>query len=561
MTGEICAAFVDEDSEQTRAQAYRDWAAWREKNPFFEPQTEDQWNKLYPLGYFEYVEAIGPDGQYGDWLRSLPVAVKIDETIFLHGGIGPDYLDQSIQKINKKHFEVQEALDTDRAFLVRQGSILPFFTLAELNQALIGRIQQRDRNAAMSEREKWMFNKTARDLSELGRLLDADSPLWFRGYHSLDDEGLSSLVHSLNKSYGTEHYVVAHTVQPSATISQRLGASIFLIDTGMLSSHYGGRPSALEIIDGRFTAIYPEDRSVLHEAETGGAYVPAVSRQPDATGLLETLSELALAQPPYVGGDDFKWPGRDGEALPFQNHAEIKHFLNNAAVADIEDIPVGVTKPKKVTLQMNGVTAYAAFRDVNIIKERQRMADGTIAMFFRDNYKNEVAAYELGLALGFTNIPPAVLRTIDGAEGSLQLWVEGPISEKERMAEGKSAPDKVRWRRQIFDMDVFDALINNLDRNQGNILWDADWNLWMIDHTRSFGRDPKVRKRQDVQMVSQSLYDAIQGLDPKQVKEMMKPYMSGMDAGGLMKRQKNLLQILDELIESQGKDSVIFNYE
>ena len=443
---------------------------------------------------------------------------------------------------------------------MRQGAILPFFTLAELNQALVGRIQQRDRNAGMSEREKWMFNKTARDLGELGRLLDSDSPLWFRGYHSLDDEGLSSLVHRLNKSYGTEHYVVAHTVQPSATISQRLGASIFLIDTGMLSSHYGGRPSALEIADGRFTAIYPKDRTVLHETEIGGAFVPAVSGRPDAAGLLETLSDLARAQPPFVGGEGFVWPGPDGSELTFQNHAEIRNFLSNATVVAMEDIPVGVTKPKKVTLEMNGVKAYAAFREVNVVKERQRMADGTFAMFFRDNYKNEVAAYELGLMLGFTNIPPAVLRAIEGSEGSLQLWVDGPITEKARMAEGKSAPDKVRWRRQIFDMDIFDALINNLDRNQGNILWDDDWNLWMIDHTRSFGRDPKVRKPQDVQMISQSLYDAIQGLDPKQVKELMKPFMSGMDSTGVMKRQKDLLKILDGLIQSQGEDSVVFNY-
>ena len=447
--------------------------------------------------------------------------------------------------------------------MIRQGTILPFFSLAELNQALVGSIQQSGRAARMSEHEKYMFNKTARDLGAIGRLLDADSPLWFRGYHSLNDEELDELVKDLNKSYKTQHYVVAHTVQPSAEIWPRLRGAVFLIDTGMLGSHYGGRASALEIDNGRFTAIYPTDRTVLIDNAVDKALLPAVSRQPRPLGLLETLTDLALAAPApqHVGGQGYEWPGLDGATLPFESHEEVKQFLLNATVVDMEDIPVGVTKPKKATLELNGVRARAAFREINLSKERQRMADGSIAMFLRDNYKNEVAAYELGLMLGITNIPPAVLRTLNGKEGSLQLWLDGTIPEKERMAQGKKAPDKVRFRRQVFDMDVFDALINNLDRNQGNILWDDDWNLWMIDHTRSFGRDTKLRKPEDVQMVSRSLYSALQTLDAKQVKTVMKPYMGSFETGALTKRHKALLKQLDSLIMDQGESSVVFDYE
>ena len=40
-------------------------------------------------------------------------------------------------------------------------------------------------------------------------------------------------------------------------------------------------------------------------------------------------------------------------------------------------------------------------------------------------------------------------------------------------------------------MRVFDELIQNRDRNQGNILWTSDLTMWLIDHTRAFrlGRD------------------------------------------------------------------------
>lgn len=561
VTADICAAWADESSAERRHQAYLDWVAWQKRNPFFEERSEETWNELYPLGYFEYVDAIGPDGEYGRWLRTLPVATKIGSSVFLHGGIGPDYASMSIAKINKLYFETQEALDTDRAFLARRGTILPFFTLAELNQSIVGSIQMAAQGIPMSEHEKWMFSKTGRDLAQVGRLLDAGSPLWFRGYYSLDDSELGDLVAQLNREYDTKHYVVAHTVQPSASIWARLDGSIFLIDTGMLSSHYGGRPSALEISDGRFTAIYPNDRTVLYQDAMRRDTVPAVSRQRESSGLLDTLARLAMAAPQFVGGEGYQWIGADGEPLPFDNTAAIENFLENAEVVDIENIPVGVTRPKKMTLEMGGIRAKATFREVNETKQGAKLADGSSVMFFRDNYMNEVAAYELGKLLGLTNIPPAVVRTINGNEGSLQLWVGNTITEKKRIEEGKKAPDVVRFRRQVFDMDVFDALINNLDRNQGNILWDQDWNLWMIDHTRAFNRDGKVRTPDDLQMVSQGLLDKLRALDPKELKATMKPYVPTFELSALVKRQKDLLKILDGMIEKQGKDQVVFEYE
>jgi hypothetical protein len=563
VTAEICAAFAEEGSEARRTDAYREWVKWQEKNPYFPPRSEEQWRELYPLGYFEYLDAIGPEGAYGRWMRTLPVAVKVGDTVFLHGGIGPKYLDHSIEKINKAHFDGQAALDEDRRFLVRQGTILPFFSLEELNQAIVGSLQQRGQDDPMSEHEKYMFRKTINDLNELGRLLDGDSPLWFRGYHSLDDEGLGELVRQLNETYDSKHFVVAHTVQPSAEIWSRLDGAIFLIDTGMLSSHYGGRASALEISDGRFTAIYPNDRTVLLDGSEGNALLPAVSRRPAPDGVLSILADLARAAPApqHVGQDGYAWPGPDGTPLPFKTHGEIRDYLLNAEVVEVEDIPTGVTRPKKVTLERNGVRAQAAFRDVSVDRQRARMADGTIAMHLRDSYLNEVAAYELGLLLGITNIPPAVLRTVHGKEGSLQLWIPGTVPEKERLAQGQSAPDQIRFRRQVFDMDVFDALINNLDRNQGNILWDANWNLWMIDHTRSFGKGKTLRKPEEIQMVSRRLYEALQNLDTKQAEGVLERYMGAFERKDVTKRHKALLEQLQAMVAEQGEDSVVFEYE
>jgi hypothetical protein len=55
-------------------------------------------------------------------------------------------------------------------------------------------------------------------------------------------------------------------------ITPRFSAAIFLIDTGMSSSFYpGGVASALEIRDGRFTAIYADQRTTLFESDKRAA--------------------------------------------------------------------------------------------------------------------------------------------------------------------------------------------------------------------------------------------------------------------------------------------------
>src|SRR2546421_3799552 len=49
-------------------------------------------------GFAERCAALGAEGRYGKWIRTLPAIVRINDSIFLHGGINPDLADQSIEK-------------------------------------------------------------------------------------------------------------------------------------------------------------------------------------------------------------------------------------------------------------------------------------------------------------------------------------------------------------------------------------------------------------------------------------------------------------------------------
>ncbi len=69
--------------------------------------------------------------------------------------------------------------------------------------------------------------------------------------------------------YSVSHFVVGHTILTGMRITARFGARVFLIDTGMLSSHYeGGRASALEIEGDRITAVYLDERIPLVDPAT-----------------------------------------------------------------------------------------------------------------------------------------------------------------------------------------------------------------------------------------------------------------------------------------------------
>ena len=155
-------------------------------------------------------------------------------------------------------------------------------------------------------------------------------------------------------------------------------------------------------------------------------------------------------QPAYAGhvGHDHPWLGADGQPVPFDSDEEVLDFLRTADVVSTESIPTGITKPKKLLLERNGVRMHAVFRNVDLTKRRVRLDDGHFYMRLRDYGLFEVAAYRLARMLGYDNVPPAVVRRVGRTRGSLQLWVEQAMPESSRREKGARPPDYTVWLRQ-----------------------------------------------------------------------------------------------------------------
>ena len=67
-------------------------AAARASNPALTPQQiRDAWMAQHPLGWVEHKLAWSPSGELGRWATRNPAVVKIDGTLFVHGGLSAEY--------------------------------------------------------------------------------------------------------------------------------------------------------------------------------------------------------------------------------------------------------------------------------------------------------------------------------------------------------------------------------------------------------------------------------------------------------------------------------------
>ncbi len=201
-----------------------------------------------PAGFAERCEALSADGRYGRWLRPLPAVARVNDSIFLHGGINPELSSWSIEKINDTVATEVKTFDTYKQYFVEKKIAQPCSTLDELTAAA--------RSAL--EKAKAKDAEILKTFLSYGAWLSIndDGPLWFRGYAQWPDAEGAPQIQRLTEAFGVARFIVGHTAQ-AGQILPRFGGKVYLIDTGMLSANFaGGRASALNIQDGKISFIY-----------------------------------------------------------------------------------------------------------------------------------------------------------------------------------------------------------------------------------------------------------------------------------------------------------------
>jgi hypothetical protein len=281
------AAYGDEKSEQRRQAALRQYQKWL-KDHAATPQPaelEAEWLKNHPIGFVEQREALGPRGRYGKWLRQRPVAVKVGDTLFVHGGISETVAVLPPERITARVAEEFRAFDQARDELQARDAILPFFNLGEIvQQATAVATAVMPGQPPAGETESDVLRRTGwPGVSALLKyrswlIVNSDGPLWFRGFEKWSDAEGAAQVGGILEKQGAARVVVGHSTQADGRIRMRWDGRVFLIDTGLLQGYEpGGRGSALEIDGSQITAIYGDGRVPLTRIAPSGTVAGALS--------------------------------------------------------------------------------------------------------------------------------------------------------------------------------------------------------------------------------------------------------------------------------------------
>lgn len=252
------------------------------------------------------------------------------------------------------------------------------------------------------------------------------------------------------------------------------------------------------------------------------------------------------------------WLDADGEALPFQTDDQILRYLQEARIVSSKTVGVGINGIQKVLLEKDGLRVHAAFRDVRDRKRNVRLQDGRFHISFSDDCIFEVAAYRLSSILGIKAVPPAVERTIQRSKGTLQIWVENAMMQSEYVQQRpkvNSARERIRQHQMLY---LFDSLISNDDRNAGNLLWDSNGKLWMIDHTRAFRWDSEAPRLERIRMCDRAVFQRLKEVGDDVIESELKGVLSRRELSSLLKRRQQIVEHLERLIAEKGEEDVLF---
>lgn len=213
------AAFADRTSPRRRDQYYaRTIAALRAHPPAsglpaFDAAYRAQWDAAHPLGWVEHQTAWAPTGIYGRWVTGHSAIIRINDTLFMHGGLGPSFANSDI-----------DTLDAAVVSALRGQPVAAFPDI----------------------------------------LGNQEGPLWYRGLALNDEATETAHLDALLSRYHVSRIVLGHTKRAS-TVFPRFNGRVILTDIAVPSGYTD--PHAFLIIEGQtLTTVHRGQRVPLAAA-------------------------------------------------------------------------------------------------------------------------------------------------------------------------------------------------------------------------------------------------------------------------------------------------------
>jgi hypothetical protein len=249
-----------------------------------------------------------------------------------------------------------------------------------------------------------------------------------------------------------------------------------------------------------------------------------------------TLSGVEQVAVPAAeaGKCSLTWPGFEDT---------IEKELLEGKVLKTEAVPIGVTKPQRATLESGTRFAW-------------KPIPPGYSKGFMESYKAEIAAYKLDRMLDLHMVPPIIERHMNGRNGAAVFWVENvrPWS-VEKPPQGPEP----KWSLQLTRMKMFDLLIANIDRNQGNLIYDTDWHLFLIDHSRAFINKKDLKNMAPLGRVDRALWTKMQALTLEDLDRGLEKWVGTNEKKAMLARRDLMAKQITEMIAKRGEKSVFYD--
>jgi len=210
-----------------------------------------EWEQTVPLGWVEHRLAWALTGEYGGWVKDLPVAIQVNDTIFLHGGISARYCEFSLQSLTEQVIAAMETYDPTVTTIVN----------------------------------------------------DPLGPLWYRGLaREKEEDVFSQTLDNILNRYGAKRIVVGHT-PTGGVVWPRFDQRVVVNDTG-IAAYYGSHKGVLELTAEGAMTIYGDQKIPLPVKNSGReAYLRAVIEADSNNAQLKSRLARMLAPPVEAGGE------------------------------------------------------------------------------------------------------------------------------------------------------------------------------------------------------------------------------------------------------------------
>jgi len=139
-----------------------------------------------------------------------------------------------------------------------------------------------------------------------------------------------------------------------------------------------------------------------------------------------------------------------------------------------------------------------------------------------DSYRYDIAAYELTKLLGADLIPPVVEREVEGRKGTLQVYLDNCIREKDRRRKKLEPPDVKAFDRSLEGLKVFVNLTYDDCFNLDDIyVHMEDWRVCRVDFSEAFYPSLELLPGCEITTCSKKLYKGLIDLAEQEVRETL----------------------------------------